>query len=226
MSDITSLQLDIDLSQRRPLRDEAYVVLRRAIVNGDLKPGEHLNERALAKQLGLSRSPVREALRRLEQEGLIAFSRQRLVVQQLSLNKVEELYQIRQQLEVLVARLAAREAQPEGLARLESVLAQMADAIRQGQSEAASLQGVYFHDLLAEIAGNQRLAGLLTSINEEIHRFRALYVGARIRSQDALTEHQGILAAVAAHDEDLAAGLMSTHIGCALAHIQQFEYVD
>src|SRR5574340_1161293 len=79
MSDSTMLQLGVDLSQRRPLRDEAYAVLRQAILSGQFKPGDHLVERQVAAQLGLSRSPVREAFRRLEQEHLVMVTRQGLV---------------------------------------------------------------------------------------------------------------------------------------------------
>jgi DNA-binding GntR family transcriptional regulator len=223
MSDLTTLQLDIDLSQRRPLRDEAYVAIRRAIVNGDIKPGETLNERALAEQLGLSRSPIREAFRRLEQEGLVAFTRQHTVVQQLSLDRVIELYQIRQQLEGLVARLAARNYQLTDLNRLDGALNQMCSAIQVGNNQLASDEGIKFHEILADIAGNHRLASLLTSMTEEIQRFRHLYVKVVTRSQDALDEHRQILAAVAAKDEGLSEELMSEHIARALLYVQQQE---
>lgn len=99
------LQLEIDLSARRPLRDEAYLVLRRAILTGQFKPGERLIEREIATRIGLSRSPVREAFRRLEQERLVMVNRQGVVVQALDPLEVEELYQVRQHLEILVARL-------------------------------------------------------------------------------------------------------------------------
>ena len=223
MPDATSLQLDIDLSQRRPLRDEAYVVIRRAIVNCDFKPGEHLNERTLAAQLGLSRSPVREALRRLEQEGLVAFSRQRLVVQELSLRGVEELYQIRQQLELLVVRLAARLAQPADLQRMQEALRQSESAVRQSDMEAASAAGVRFHEIMAETAGNQRLAGLLLNINAEIRRFRLMYAETSTRLEAVFVEHGEIFEAVTQHDEECAARLMDAHIERALQHIRALE---
>jgi len=221
MPDSATLQLGVDLSQRRPLRDEAYAVLRQAILSGQFKPGDHLIEREIAAQLGLSRSPVREAFRRLEQEHLVMATRQGLVVQELTPRDAQELYQIRQQLEALVARLAACNFRPEHLPLLEEILSRTVEAIAANDSALISAEGIKFHEALAEIAGNNHLKRLLASITEEIHRFRTLYVNIPARSQSALAEHQQILAAVTAHDQDLAARLMAEHIGQALLYTQQ-----
>jgi DNA-binding GntR family transcriptional regulator len=223
MADLTSLQLDIDLTQRRPLRDETYVVIRRAILDGALKPGEYLNERALAEQLGLSRSPVREALRRLEQEGLVALVRQRMVVQELSFEKVLDLYQVRQPLEALVARLAAQRSQPEDLARLTAIMAEATAACAAKDDLRVREADVDFHETLADIAGNQLLTTLLASLTAEIHRFRNLHLANSTRGQESLDEHRQILDAVAAKDEDRAAALMHTHITHALNYAKKLE---
>ncbi len=220
MSDSATLQLGVDLSQRRPLRDEAYDVLRQAILSGQFKPGDHLVEREVAAQLGLSRSPVREAFRRLEQDHLVMVTRQGLVVQGLTLRDAEELYQIRQQLEALAARLAARNFKPEYLPRLEEFLSCTVKAIAANDSALVSAEGIKFHEALAEIAGNDHLKRMLASITEEIHRFRALYLNIPARSQSALEEHRQILVAVAARDPDRAAELMVEHIRQALAYTQ------
>ena len=95
----SALRLGVDPTTRRPLRDEAYLSLRRAILSGDFKPGDRLVEREVANKLDLSRSPVREAFRRLEQEGLVSVNRQGLFVQKVAPAEVEELYLIRQHLE-------------------------------------------------------------------------------------------------------------------------------
>ncbi len=220
MPDSAMLQLGVDLSQRRPLRDEAYAVLRQAILSGQFKPGDHLVERKVAAQLGLSRSPVREAFRRLEQDHLVAATRQGLVVQGLTPRDAEELYQIRQQLEALAARLAACRFTPEHLSRLEEILSRMAEAVAANDSASISAEGIKFHEALADIADNRHLKWLLGSITEDIHRFRALYLSIPARSQSALQEHRQILAAVADHEKDLAGQLMAEHIRQALAYIQ------
>ncbi len=221
MADPITPALRIDLSRRRPLRDEAYLVLRRAILSGTFKPEQRLVEREVAAQLGLSRSPVREAFRRLEQEKLVAPARQGVVVQGLNAAELDELYQIRQQLETLVARLAARRCCPEHLTRLEAIMADMTTAAAEDDNERLTAEGGRFHAALAEIAGNHRLAQLTASIGEEIHRYRNLNLAMPARRQSALEEHHQLLAAVADHDEDRAARLMFEHIAHAQAHMRQ-----
>lgn len=215
------LHLEIDLSARRPLRDEAYLVLRRAILTGQFKPGERLIERDLAAKMGLSRSPVREAFRRLEQERLVAVNRHGVVVQALDPRQVEELYQVRQHLEVLVARLAARNFTSEHRQTLQEILQRMSAALdAQDQARVAS-ESVHFHRAIAEIAGNRRLASLVATIGEEIQRFRSLNIQ-HTRAAAAVREHRQIFAALAARDEERAARVMAQHIERSWAHAQRY----
>jgi DNA-binding GntR family transcriptional regulator len=188
----SALRLGVDPTTRRPLRDEAYLSLRRAILSG-------------------------EAFRRLEQEGLVSVSRQGLFVQEVAHAEVEELYLVRQHLESLVARLAARNYSVEYQPRLEEALADMAAAGESCKPERIVTEGARFHSLLAEIAGNRRLAKLTASIVEEIDRFRRLNLAEGPRTQLVLGEHRRILDAVIAGDEVGAAALMSEHIGNSLA---------
>jgi DNA-binding GntR family transcriptional regulator len=211
-----ALQLGIDPSARRPLRDEAYITLRRAILLGDFRPGDRLVEREVAAKLNLSRSPVREAFRRLEQEGLVRVSRQGLFVQAPDPMEMEELYVIRQHLEAWVAALAARNFQPEWLPRFEEIFNAMSAAAQKGDQEEVAGEGARFHALLAELAGNRRLARLDASIAEEIDRYRRLNLSVGPRIQDVLLEHRAVMAAVASGDEARASALMSEHIGNSL----------
>lgn len=216
MSLPAALQLGVDPTARRPLRDEAYITLRRAILSGDFRPGDRLVEREVAARLQLSRSPVREAFRRLEQEGLVRVSRQGLFVQEPDPVGVEELYLIRQHLEAWVAALAARNFRPDCMPRFEAVSAAMDVAAQVGDQESLVAEGASFHGLLSEIAGNRRLALLAASIAEEIDRYRRLNLSYRPRIQDVLAEHRAVMAAVAAGDEAQASALMSEHIGNSL----------
>lgn len=208
-----ALQLGFDPSTRRPLRDEAYLTLRRAILSGDFRPGDRLVEREVAAKLNLSRSPVREAFRRLEQEGLVRVSRQGLLVQAPDPVEVEELYVIRQHLEAWVAVLAARNFRPEVLPNFEEIFAAMSAAAQKGDQEALVSEGARFHGLLLDLAGNRRLARLTASIAEEIDRYRRLNLSLGPRIRDVLSEHRAVLAAIVAGDEAQAAALMSEHIG-------------
>jgi DNA-binding GntR family transcriptional regulator len=211
-----TLENAIDLSSRRPLRDEAYLVLRRAILSGQFKPGERLVERQVSANLGLSRSPIREAFRRLEQERLVIATRQGIVVQGLDSVEVEELYEIRQHLERLIARRAARHFKPEHTLKFESILTDMTAAVEAHDQERSAAAGLCFHRLVADIAGNRRLARLLDSVSEDIQRFRNLNIGLVERATLALEEHRQLLAALAANDEVRAEELMVQHIGRAL----------
>lgn len=213
-----ALQLEIDLSARRPLRDEAYLVLRRAILAGQFKPGERLVEREIAAKLGLSRSPVREAFRRLEQERLVTVNRHGVVVQALDPRDVEELYQVRQHLEVLVARLAARNFTPKHRHTLQEILQRMSAALDAQDQARVALESMRFHRAIAEIAGNRRLAGLVAAIGEEIQRFRSLNIQQSTRTVAVVREHRQIFAALAARDEERAARVMAQHIERSWAH--------
>lgn len=221
MTVTSGLQLDVDLTSRRHLRDEAYIALRRAILSGTLAPGDHLVERQIAGSLGLSRSPVREAFRRLEQEGLVRAERFGVEVCGLDFATVRELYQIRQQLEALIARLAARNFTPAHRPEIEALLAEMATSMAASDSGAALGAGVRFHQALARLAGNRRLALLTSAISEEIHRFRGLNMAGTGRGQTALDEHRQLAAAVIARDEEAAARLMAEHIEHALSYTQE-----
>jgi len=217
-----ALNLEIDLSSRRPLRDEAYIVLRRAILSGQFKPGERLVEREVAERLGLSRSPVREAFRRLEQERLVTVNRQGVVVQGLDPVEVEELYQVRQHLESLVARLAARRFSSEDRPRLEAILSQMTAAIAANDQACLVAESIRFHRTIAEIAGNRRLARLVGAVGEEIQRFRSLNMQMSTRTESAMLEHRQILDAFVARDEERAAQLMALHVEHAWTHARQY----
>ena len=216
------LALDIDLSIRRPLRDEAYLALRRAILAGQFKPGERLIEREIAQKIGLSRSPVREAFRRLEQERLVTVTRQGVVVHSLEPTEVEELYQVRQHLEVLVVRLAAHNFKVEHRARLQEILTRMSAALEADDQNLVAIESVRFHRVLAEIAGNRRLARMVNAIGEEIQRFRSLNIQQGARRPLAVREHRKILAALAARDEEHAAQLMAEHVEHSWTHARQY----
>jgi DNA-binding GntR family transcriptional regulator len=214
------LCLGVDVAKRRPLRDETYTTLRRAILSGTFAPGDRLVQHDVADRLGPSRSPVREALQHLEQEGLVQSTRQGLVVRGLEPGEVEELYRIRANLEAYAARLAARNFRPEHLPLFQAALAKGAAALKAQDDEGVADAGFQFHEALAEIAGNRRLVLLLASITEEIDRFRRINMAMSPRGVMALAEHRLLLDALVAHDEETAARVMADHVERALAKVQ------
>ncbi len=210
------LCLGVDVASRRPLRDETYTTLRRAIFSGVFAPGDRLVQHDVANRLGLSRSPVREAFQRLEQEGLVRSTRQGLVVRGLDPVEIEELYRIRANLEAYAARLAARNFRPEDLPVFQAALAKGAAALEANDDEGVADAGFQFHEAITRITGNRRLILLLASITEEIDRYRRVNLTITPRGAMALAEHQVLLQALAAHNEDEAARLMAEHVERAL----------
>jgi DNA-binding GntR family transcriptional regulator len=226
MSTGQALRLQIDLSARRPLRDEAYAVLRRAILAGQFKPGERLIEREIAAQMGLSRNPVREAFRRLEQERLVAVNRHGVVVQALDPREVEELYQIRRHLEVLAVQLAVRHFTPEYRRQLRNILQHTTRALADNDQAQVVELSIAFHRTIAEMSGNQRLARLVLEIGEEIQRFRSLNIQESTRTCIAVREHHQIFTALSRRDEKRAARLMAEHIERSWMHARRYLDIE
>src|ERR1700761_9246488 len=137
--------------------DAVYGALRHGILHGDLAPGERLRSDALAIELRVSRTPVREALRKLEAEGLVAHSGSRLVVRALSEQDLTELFYVREALEGMAARLAAENATPDEIAEIRHLLEDM-DAVRRG-GDVSKLRRLTaeFHQAVCKASHNDRL---------------------------------------------------------------------
>ena len=194
-------------------RDRVYKQLRRDILRGRLKPGERLVERRLAAQLGASRTPVREALRSLQQEGLVYHSPHRgAVVAEVRDEDINEVYRIRAVLEGLAARMAAERIQPEQLARLPDLL----EAIQQC-AEAGDLDGLdrahqEFNDVIYRAADSPRLYRMITSLADYIGRVVRVGYGRPGRVAKAIAEHRQLVEAIRMRDGDLAERVAREHI--------------
>jgi DNA-binding GntR family transcriptional regulator len=191
----------LPIAQPRPLREQAYGTLRQAIVEGAYPAGAKLVEAELAAALSISRTPVREALHKLELEGLVERSPGGgLRVAALSPGEIEEIYGLRAVLEGYAARLAAPRTTPADAARLTAILDASATAMADDDRQRLLRLNVEFHAALVALAGSRRLSALARSLGEQITRYRAATL--RIGGQDALglAEHRGIVAALAAGD--------------------------
>jgi DNA-binding GntR family transcriptional regulator len=209
------------LTERPPLADDVHDVLVDMLMNHTLAPGSRLNIEALAKTLGVSPTPVREALARVEAEGLIVKEPRRgyLVAPLISLDDLHSLIDFRLLIEPEAAAAAARRATPEQAARLQE-LARSGGA-DDSNDPAVNRRGmVYdarFHDAVAELAGNQWLREALVRLRSHLHMYR-LYYHAR---QGAATnvEHEIIADAIASGDPELAATAMRDHLHTAIKRI-------
>ena len=205
---------------RRSLGSEVTRVLRRMLIEGRFPPGERLVEESLAKEMGASRTPLREALHRLEQEGLLARRpRGGYVLKPLDPAEVEEAVESRSLLESYAASLAARRATEQVLAGLERNIAQFEAAHRRQDPAALAALNAEFHAMLARAAGSRlliRLLEVLEGMVERISRESATGMEAGCWSLD---EHRAILAALRAAEAEAAARAAAGHVRRGGRHI-------
>lgn len=202
--------------KRRRLVDDATQTLRDAILNGRFQEGSRLRQTDLADKLAISRTPIREALGRLQQEGLIDLLPGGGVrVALLNLAEAAELYDLREVLDGLGARLAAQSAGGGALARLRKALESMARCVERQDANQWFPAHVTFHDEILRASGNKRLQGLSSLVRLSIRHFHPLLLKIGYRLEDALTEHRRIYEAIAAHDPALAERLARAHIANA-----------
>lgn len=202
------------IEEHLSLQERVYRRLREAIVSGSLAPGQRLIETSLAEQLGVSRSPVREAIRRLAQDGLVTFVPRRGVsVGNPSPGEVEEVYTIRGALEALAARLAACRRSARQLEQLRRTLARMERATENGDHSGLLRADNDFHRALVEASGNQRLIEIAAALLDTSRRVRqSVLSGDTSWARTTWENHRAVLAALESPDPEAAAMLVSTHM--------------
>ena len=201
-----------------PHRAQVYVRLRTAILHGTLAPMERITENQIAARFGMSRTPVREAFRRLEAEGLIHVVPQRgSFVSQPSIEGILEIYQIRTPLEAMATRIAAETIEAASLRRLEEILAIEQDRSKRLSAERSLRLNREFHAIILACTRNRRLASMLTGLQDEVHRARVLWPSTIARLDETWKEHAAILAALNAHDAAGAERCMREHLERARA---------
>lgn len=197
----------------RPLRDKVVVELRRRIIDGVYEPGDRLTEERLAEDFGVSRNPVREAIRVLEAEGFLhAQPRRGAVVASMSVRDVEDLFDVRLSLETLAATLAAERAGTTGAAALTRLL-DRARTIRRTADLAAL--NTRFHSEICALSGNALLTGLMESLHGRLQWVYRQSV--ETRAADSWAEHRELAAAILAGDAEAAGRAARTHVLAARA---------
>ena len=204
------------MSERASLSQLVSDKIRGDILEGRFKPGERLVEDKLSAELGVSRVPVREALRGLSMEGLVRLEPNRgATVIEVTPELVRELVEVRTLLEALNARLAARRHDPKIVALLQDTLRRGNEAAQSGTSEELARLNGEFHEHLAEASRNSVLSDIMRSLRERTSL--AFSINGRARAREDWREHAGILAAVIDGDEEMAALLASRHVRNAAA---------
>jgi len=201
----------IKLDNYKPLREMVFESLREAIILGKLRPGERLMEIQLAEEMGVSRTPVREAIRKLELEGFVVMvPRKGAYVAGISVKDIVDVFEVRAALEGLAAGLAAERITSEEMDQLERSLLKInsseenLDAVVEGDTS--------FHSLIYQASRNQRLVQIITHLQEQIQRFRMTSLSQPGRTKIALDEHKKIVEAISDRNIELAQNLAREHI--------------
>ena len=201
------------MSQTKPPTKDAYSLILEAIDIGVYRPGDRLVESELAERFGMSRTPIREALQRLETQSLLERDGRSLIVASLDHNQMAELYEVRAELEGLAARLAAQHASPEEVAVLQSmVAADMALVNDPGRLSSANRR---FHKQIHLASHNRYLVDQLTLVHRTMALLATTSLAVEGRGVQALEEHRAIVDAIAAHDGEAASVALKRHLSLA-----------
>jgi len=203
----------VDLESYKPLREVVFETMREAIIKGSLAPGERLMEVQLAEELGVSRTPVREAIRKLELEGLVAMiPRKGAYVADYSIKDITEVFEIRAALESFAAGLACERATEQELDELRILADRVWEMAKNNDLKNIIQVDTDFHERIYQSSRNSRLIQMLSNLREQIHRFRSTSLASPGRLQDTLEEHKGLVEAIVERNMPLAQRLALEHV--------------
>lgn len=196
-----------------PLRDVVFNTLRQSILIGELKPGERLMEIHLANRLGVSRTPIREAIHKLEREGLVTITPRRgAEVAQITEKSMNDVLEVRQALDALCVELACDRITEEGTEALRKACDHFEQCVNTGDSKRIAQADVALHDIIVQATGNQRLIQLVNNLSEQMYRYRFEYIKDSSQHQTLVNEHRIIYQSIVRKDKETAAAAARTHI--------------
>jgi DNA-binding GntR family transcriptional regulator len=203
----------VNMDEYLPLRDVVFNTLRQAILRGELKPGERLMEIQLANKLGVSRTPIREAIRKLELEGLVLMiPRRGAEVAEITEKSLRDVLEVRGALEELAVKLACQKITDEQIQELCMAEKEFEMALSSGDVTVYAEADVKFHDVIYCATDNQRLIQLLFNLREQMYRYRVEYLKREEAHGNLLIEHRRIIETIANRDMDAAVDAVCQHI--------------
>ena len=211
--------INFSLQNHKPLREIVYEELKRQIMVGEIQPGTRMMEVELADEMGVSRTPVREAIRKMEKEGLVTIEPRRgAYASDISVQEMLDVLEVRQDLEGMAAAIAAKKIQPDQKNQLRELGERYKKAIESGDIAEIIDLDEEFHKSIVGISDNKTLIQMVSKLQELALRFRYLYYEdfSRFRNQPA--EHHLITEAIISGDSDSARRLAEEH----LSHLKDF----
>lgn len=203
----------VNMNEYLPLRDVVFNTLRQAILRGELKPGERLMEIQLANKLGVSRTPIREAIRKLELEGLVLMiPRKGAEVAEITEKSLRDVLEVRKALEELSVQLACERITPQMLKELDESAAEFERILKSEDVTEIAQADVHFHDVIYKAADNQRLTQLLNNLGEQMYRYRVEYLKNPSVYGKLIKEHEEIIRHIKEREKEKAVRIVCEHI--------------
>lgn len=196
-----------------PLRDVVFNTLRQSILTGELKPGERLMEIHLADKLGVSRTPIREAIRMLELEGLVTMiPRRGAEVAQITEKNLKEVLEVRAALDALAVELACERITQEELEQLKKACDHFEEETKRGNANRVAQADVALHDIILAASRNDKLVQMIGNFSQQMYRYRLEYVKDEENYEVLIREHRKIYEAIRDRDKERGAEAIRTHI--------------
>ena len=205
--------LKVSVNEYLPLRDIVFNTLRKAILKGELEPGERLMEKQLAEKMGVSRTPIREAIRKLELEGLvIMIPRKGAEVAMITEQDIKDVLEVRAALESLAVKLACQRMDKQSTNELLAINDAFIGAARRKDVETVIKKDVEFHDAIYDATKNKKLTAMINNLQEQIYRFRVEYIRQMDDFSTLVEEHEEIVNAIVNQDSTTAQDIATRHI--------------
>ena len=203
----------IEMNEYLPLRDVVFNTLRQAILRGELQPGERLMEIQLAQRLGVSRTPVREAIRKLELEGLVLMiPRRGAEVAEITRQDLEDVLEVRAALEELAVKDACEHSTDEQLQDLKKAANEFKRSLEGTDLVACAEADIHFHEIIYAATNNKRLVQMLNNLREQMYRYRMENLKDKRTYRTLVEEHDAIRRALKKHDKEKAGAAINVHI--------------
>lgn len=205
--------LKVTVNEYLPLRDIVFNTLRKAILKGELAPGERLMEKQLAEKMGVSRTPIREAIRKLELEGLVVMvPRKGAEVAMITEQDIKNVLEVRAALEALAVKIACQKMNKEKIEQLLTINMAFTKAAKDLDVETVIEKDVEFHDVIYHATQNEKLVQIINNLREQIYRFRVEYIRQMSDFTTLVDEHEEIVKSIIEKNSFEAQEIAAKHI--------------